>query len=98
MVAGDATGSAVPKQPALARSRRRMKELSSYASTEASMDLEDFEPRNKPKKPRDLTPFAIAELQEYIERLQAEIERARAAIASKQGHRSSADAFFKKPT
>jgi uncharacterized small protein (DUF1192 family) len=65
---------------------------------EARMDLEDFEPRNKPKKPRDLTPYGVAELQEYIAMLQAEIERARGAIAAKQGHRSSADAFFKKPT
>jgi uncharacterized small protein (DUF1192 family) len=61
-----------------------------------AIDLEEFEPRKQPPKPRDLSSWGIAELNEYIANLQAEIERAQAAIKSKQGHRSAADAFFKK--
>lgn len=61
-----------------------------------AIDLEEFEPRKQPPKPRDLSSWGIAELNEYIANLTAEIERARAAIDSKQGHRSAADAFFKK--
>jgi uncharacterized small protein (DUF1192 family) len=61
-----------------------------------AIDLEEFEPRKQPPKPRDLSSWGVAELNEYIATLGAEIERAKAMIASKQGHRSAADAFFKK--
>ncbi|MBI4968271.1 MAG: DUF1192 domain-containing protein [Rhodospirillales bacterium] len=60
------------------------------------MDLEELEPRAKPAKPTDLAPFSVAELNDYIARLEAEIARARQAIAAKSNHRASADAFFKK--
>ncbi len=60
------------------------------------MDLEDLDPRKKPSKPKDLTPYSVEELNEYIAQLEAEIERARAAIAAKQAHRAGADALFKK--
>ena len=60
------------------------------------MDIEDLEPRKQPAKPRDLTPLSVEELNEYIARLQSEIERARAAIAAKQSQRSAADSFFKR--
>ena len=60
------------------------------------MEFEDLEPRKQPPKPRDLSSWGVAELNEYIANLTAEIERARAMINSKQGHRSAADAFFKK--
>lgn len=60
------------------------------------MDLEDFEPRKKLPKPKDLAPFSIEELNEYIGQLQGEIERAREAIKGKQAHRAGADLFFKK--
>lgn len=60
------------------------------------MDIEDLEPRRKPAKPKDLGPFSIEELNDYIAQLQAEIERARAAIAAKQSHRAGADVLFKK--
>jgi uncharacterized small protein (DUF1192 family) len=36
-------------------------------------------------------------LRAYIEELRAEIARVEADIASKQSHRSAADAFFRKP-
>jgi len=60
------------------------------------MEFEDLEPRKLPSKPRDLSTWGVAELNEYIANLSAEIERARAMIRSKQGHRSAADALFKK--
>lgn len=43
----------------------------------------------------DMEPLSIAELQDYIQRLEAEIDRARQAIAQKGDHRSAADSFFK---
>jgi uncharacterized small protein (DUF1192 family) len=60
------------------------------------MEFEDLEPRKQAPKPRDLSSWGVAELNAYIANLSAEIERAKAMIQSKQGHRSAADAFFKK--
>ena len=60
------------------------------------MDFEELEPRKQTPKPRDLSTWGVDELNAYIENLQAEIERAQGMIKSKQGHRSAADAFFKK--
>jgi uncharacterized small protein (DUF1192 family) len=60
------------------------------------MEFEDLEPRKQPPKPRDLSTWGVAELNEYIANLTAEIDRARAMIKSKQGHRSAADSLFKK--
>lgn len=59
------------------------------------MDLEDFEPRQKKPKPRDLSAYSVAELQEYIAMLEAEIARAKENIAAKQDHKSAAAKFFK---
>jgi uncharacterized small protein (DUF1192 family) len=52
------------------------------------------------RRPRRLTPLAldtlgVAELQDYIAELRAEIVRVEADIDGKQRHRSAADAFFK---
>jgi len=41
--------------------------------------------------------FGIAELRDYIDELKAEIARVEADIDRKQGHRSAADAFFRRP-
>ena len=60
------------------------------------MEFEDLEPRKQKPKPRDLSTWGVEELNEYIDSLSAEIERAKAMIQSKQGHRSAADALFKK--
>ncbi|MGQ0664005.1 MAG: DUF1192 domain-containing protein [Pseudomonadota bacterium] len=60
------------------------------------MDLDELDPRKPPHKPQDLTPLSISELNEYIAKLEAEIGRARAAIAAKQTHRSGADSLFKR--
>ncbi len=43
-----------------------------------------------------LDTWGIAELREYIDELKAEIARVEADIDKKQGHRSAADAFFKR--
>lgn len=60
------------------------------------MEFEDLEPRKQKPKPRDLSTWGVEELNEYIANLNTEIDRARAVIRSKQGHRSAADALFKK--
>jgi uncharacterized small protein (DUF1192 family) len=60
------------------------------------MEFEDLEPRKQPVKPRDLAPWSIGELNDYIARLESEIARARAAIAAKSAHRASVDGLFKK--
>jgi uncharacterized small protein (DUF1192 family) len=57
---------------------------------------------DEPRRPRArLTPLpldglGVAELRAYIAELQAEIARAQAEIDRKQGHRSAAEAFFRK--
>jgi uncharacterized small protein (DUF1192 family) len=60
------------------------------------MDEQDLEPLTKRTKPKDLEVMSVEALKEYIAGLEAEIERARAAIAAKEDHRSAADSFFKK--
>jgi len=59
-------------------------------------DEEELLPRRQPPKPKDLTLLGIAELEEYIGGLEAEIARARAEIAAKQKQRSGAEALFKR--
>jgi uncharacterized small protein (DUF1192 family) len=44
-----------------------------------------------------LDTFGIVELQDYIAELKEEIARVEADIQRKQGHRSAADAFFRRP-
>ena len=61
----------------------------------------DDEPPPPPARrvtPILLEPLGLAELQEYIAELKAEIVRAEAAIERKQSHRGEADSFFRKPT
>ena len=62
------------------------------------MDEEDA-PIRKPARLQKLVldTLGIAELREYIDELKAEIARVEADIDRKQGHRSAADAFFKRP-
>lgn len=59
-------------------------------------DVEDSRPRPKRLEKPVLEPLGVAELRAYIEELRSEILRAEAAIAAKEGHRSAADAFFRK--
>jgi uncharacterized small protein (DUF1192 family) len=60
------------------------------------MDEEDLLPQRQRPKPKDLTLLGIAELEEYIAGLEAEIARARAEIAAKQKQRTGAEALFKR--
>jgi uncharacterized small protein (DUF1192 family) len=66
------------------------------------MDLDDLFP-NKPDDPlvalgkQDLDPLSIAELEERIEALKAEIVRDETHKQRAQVHRSAADELFKKP-
>ena len=60
------------------------------------MEEQDLEPLHKKPKPKDLDVMSIDALKEYIASLEAEIERARAAITAKEQSRSAADAVFKK--
>ncbi len=61
----------------------------------SALDTDDLEPAAQPAGKPDMDLMSIDELNDYIAGLQAEIDRARAAIAAKQGHRSGAEAFFK---
>ena len=60
------------------------------------MDEEDLLPQKAKPKPKILDGMGIAELEAYIAALEAEISRARAAIAAKQSHKGAADKFFRK--
>ncbi len=60
------------------------------------MDDEDLAPQRQPQKLKDLSLMGVAELEEYIARLDSEISRARAEIAAKQKQRSGAEALFKR--
>ena len=60
------------------------------------MELEDLEPRNKPKKPRDLSNWSLEDLEAYIAAMEAAIVRVREVIAGKKGVASAADALFRR--
>lgn len=60
------------------------------------IEEEDLIPRRQPPKPKDLSLLGIAELEEYIAALEAEIARARGEIAARQKQRSGAEALFKR--
>lgn len=60
------------------------------------MEEEDLLPQRQKPKPKDLTLLGIAELEQYIAGLEAEIARARAEIAAKQKQRTGAEALFKR--
>ena len=57
---------------------------------------DDDLPQRAPAKLKDLSRLSVEELRDYIARLEAEIERARAEITAKQGVRGAAEAMFKK--
>jgi uncharacterized small protein (DUF1192 family) len=61
-----------------------------------ALDTDDLEPRIPKPAPLDLDTLSIEELREYIASMEAEIDRVKAVIDSKQGHRSDAEAFFKR--
>ena len=57
---------------------------------------DDDLPRALRPKPADLDVMSIGELSEYIGELEAEIERIRMAIISKEEQKLAADAVFKR--
>jgi uncharacterized small protein (DUF1192 family) len=57
-------------------------------------DQDDL-PRRAGGKPPDLATWSIEEVEAYIARLQAEIERATAAIKAKQSVRGTAESVFR---
>ena len=56
---------------------------------------EDLELRVKRPAPKDLDVMSIEALHEYIEELQAEIERVREAIAVKESAHGAAESVFR---
>jgi len=62
------------------------------------VDDEDL-PIRKPRRLEKLVldTLGIEELRDYIGELKEEIVRVEADIARKQGHRSAADSFFRRP-
>jgi uncharacterized small protein (DUF1192 family) len=64
----------------------------------AMVDDEDLPVRKRRRLEKlVLDTLGIEELRDYITELNEEIARVEADIARKQGHRSAADAFFRKP-
>lgn len=61
------------------------------------MDWDDLDPKTRKPKPRDLDILSVEALTDYIADLEAEIARARAAIAAKGSARNLAESFFRKP-
>lgn len=60
------------------------------------MDIEDLEPRNKPTRPKDLEVLGVAELEDYLAKLEAEALRVKAKIESKKSYLAGAEKdFFK---
>jgi len=68
----------------------------------AAMDFDDASPRARPGDivaqliREDLDPLSVAELDERIRLLTAEVERTRAKRHSAVNHKASADALFRK--
>jgi uncharacterized small protein (DUF1192 family) len=62
-----------------------------------AQDEEAPPPKRRRLEPLLLDSLGIEELRAYIEELKFEIARVESDITRKQGHRSVADAFFKRP-
>ena len=60
------------------------------------MEENEDQPRTLRPKPLDLDVMSIGDLKDYIGELEAEIVRARDAIARKEQKRLAADAVFKR--
>lgn len=60
------------------------------------MDLDDLEPKNKPKPLKNLEIMSVEALDDYIQELEAEIRRTQLAIERKKNALSDAEAAFKR--
>lgn len=56
---------------------------------------DDDLPLNTPKKPKNLEPLSIDELERYITELEQEIGRVEKEIETKKAHRDAASSVFK---
>lgn len=81
---------------------RQLLTAAGNGSTFKAVDADDFLPRRKDDDyldllaRQDLDPFSVAELEERIARLTAEIERTRQKVSKAVNHKASAEALFKK--
>lgn len=57
---------------------------------------DDFDPRSKRMKPRNLDMLSIDDLRNYIADMKTETTRVEGEIAKKEKSRAAADGFFKK--
>ncbi len=60
------------------------------------MDTDDLEPQQQKPAPKNLEEMSIEALGEYIAELEDEIERVRAEIALKEKARAGAESVFRK--
>ena len=62
-----------------------------------AMTLDDLAPKKKPAMVvgEDLSAISVAELEQRIQDLDAEIQRIRMEIAAKQASKAAANAFFR---
>lgn len=60
------------------------------------MNPDELDPKPAKPKPKDLEVMSVEGLRNYIAELEAEIERARAAIARKGSARDAADSVFRR--
>jgi uncharacterized small protein (DUF1192 family) len=57
---------------------------------------DDLEPRTRKPRPKDLSLLSVADLDAYIEALEAEIVRARGEISARKKQKSGAESIFKR--
>jgi uncharacterized small protein (DUF1192 family) len=69
--------------------------LKSIVLKGSTMDILDLEPRKPKPKPKNLDEMSIEALQEYIEEIEAEIERVQEAISAKKSARNGAESVFR---
>lgn len=91
------------RKPIVLRSTRRAPvDLGVHPRNHGAMDFEDASPRARAGDliaqlaREDLDPLSVAELDERVVALQAEIERTQAKRNRAVNHKASADALFKK--
>ncbi len=59
------------------------------------INTDDLDPPRPTMSPKDLQTMSVGELKDYIETLEAEIDRAKTMIESKESLKSGAENLFK---
>jgi len=67
-----------------------------WKNEEGHLDIDDLEPRKKPKEVINLEIMSVEALKDYIAELEEEIARVRSAISFKESAREGAESVFKK--